>query len=198
LEVGLNVSSFEHGFRLALNQDADVIVLSELRDTHLALMALEAAESGRKILAAMSGLSVVPTVGRLITLFPPEQRAVAVAQLCGALGGVLAQQLAKTRDGKLRPVVEILRGGGNASQSIAENRLKDLTLYMEGRQGGMQSLDQHLIELHQAGVISGTEAMRLANNPEAVGLSLPTVRQASVAAAPLAAALVASEPELLP
>jgi twitching motility protein PilT len=198
LEVGLNVSSFEHGFRLALNQDADVIVLGELRDAHLALMALEAAESGRKILVAMSGLSVVPTVGRLITRIPPEERTIAVSQLVGALGGVVAQQLAKTRDGKLRPVVEILRGGGNASRSIAENRLKDLALYMEGRQGGMQSLDQHLIELHQSGVISGTEAMRLANNPEAVGLSLRTVRQANVAPAPLAASLVAGEPELLP
>jgi twitching motility protein PilT len=198
LEVGRNASSFEHGFQLALNQDADVIVLGELRDAKLALMVLEAAETGRRILAAKSGLFVVPIVGRLISMFPPEERAVVISQLAGGLGGVLAQQLAKTRDGKPRPVVEILRGGGNVSKSITENRLKDLTLFMEGRQGGMQSLDQHLIELHQAGVISGTEAMRLANNPEAVGPSLRAVRQTSVAPAPLAASPVDGEPELLP
>jgi twitching motility protein PilT len=199
MEVGLNASSFEHGFRLALNEDADVIVIGELRDPRLALMALEVAETGRKVLAAMSGLYVVPTIGRLITQSPPEERAIMVSQLSSSLEGVIAQQLAKTRDGKLRPVVEVLRRGGNVSQSITENRLKDLILYMEGRQGGMQSLDQHLLELHQSGVISGTEAMRLANNPEVVGLGLRAVRQASAAPAPAAAPNpVDADPGLVP
>ncbi len=198
LEVGLNASSFEHGFRLALSQDADVIVLGELNTPGLVLTAMEAAESGRKVLAAISGLGVVPAIGRLIALIPTEGRAVAVSQLANALEGVIAQQLARTRDGKLRPAVEVLRGGMNTSRSIAENRLKDLTLYMEGRQGGMQSLDQHLIELHQSGVISGTEAMRLATNPEAVGLGLRALRQASPAPAPAAADLVDADQALLP
>jgi twitching motility protein PilT len=198
MEVGLNASSFEHGFRLALSQDADVIVIGELREPRLALMALEAAETGRRVLAGMSGLYVIPTIGRLIAMIPPEERAVAVSQLSNALEGVIAQQLAKTRDGKLRPVVEVLRGGVNVSKSITENRLKDLIFYMEGRQGGMQSLDQHLLELHQSGVISGTEAMRLASNPEAVGMGLRAVRQASVAPAPAAAGLVDADPGLVP
>ncbi len=198
LEVGLNASSFEHGFRLAVRQDADVIVLGELDTPGLALMALEAAETGRKVLAAMSGLYVVPAIARLIALIPAEERAVGVARLAGALEGAIAQQLARTRDGKLRPAVELLRGGMNTSRSILENRLKDLNLYMEGRQGGMQSLDQHLLELHHAGVISGTEAMRLANNPEAVGMGLRALRQASPAPAPSAVDLVPAEPGLLP
>jgi twitching motility protein PilT len=198
MEVGLNASSFEHGFRMALNQDADVIVIGQLREPGLALMALEAAESGRRVLAGMSGLYVVPTIARLIALIPPEERPVAVPQLANALEGVIAQHLAKTRDGKFRPAVEVLRGGVNTSKVITENRLKDLTFYMEGRQGGMQSLDQHLIELHQSGAISGTEAMRLAGNPEVVGMGLRALRQASTAPAPAAADLVGAEPELLP
>ena len=67
----------------------------------------------------------------------------------------------------------------NTSRSILENRLRDLGFLIEGRQGGMQSLDQHLVELHQAGFISGTEAMRLASNPEAVGVGLRALRQAN-------------------
>jgi twitching motility protein PilT len=198
MEVGLNVSSFEHGFRLALDQDADVIVLGKLHEPRLAMMTLEAAESGRRVLAAMSGLYVVPTIGRLIAMIPEEERAVSVSRLANALEGVIAQQLAKTRDGKLRPAVEVLRGGVNTSRAITENRLKDLIFFMEGRQGGMQSLDQHLLELHQSGVISGTEAMRLANNPEAVAVGLRALRQASPAPAASSAELVAAEPGLLP
>jgi Tfp pilus assembly pilus retraction ATPase PilT len=129
---------------------------------------------------------------------PTEERAVAVSRLANALEGVIAQQLARTRDGKLRPAVEVLRGGVNTSRAITENRLKDLILFMEGRQGGMQTLDQHLLELHQSGVISGTEAMRLANNPEAVAMGLRALRQASPTPAPSTADLVAAEPELVP
>lgn len=36
----------------------------------------------------------------------------------------------------------------------------------------MQRFDRHLIDLHHQTVISGTEAMRLAANPEPVALGL--------------------------
>lgn len=186
MEVGLNASSFEHGLDLALRQDADVIVVGEVRDAVVARMVLGAAESGRKVLAVMPGLYVTQAIARIIALIPPDERETAVSQLAGTLEAVIAQRLAKARDGKLRPAVEVLRGGINASRSILEHRLKDLTYYIEGRNAGMQSLDQHLLELNQAGVISGTEAMRLATNPEAVGEGLRAIRPAPSAANPVA------------
>jgi twitching motility protein PilT len=187
LEVGRNVTSFEHGLALALRQDADVIVVSDLRDPEVAPMLLAAAETGQKVLAVMTGLHAIPAIARFISLIPPDQRETALSQMATSLGGVIAQQLARTRDGKFRPVVEVFRGGAGMSQAILDNRLQDLKHQMAGRQGGMQSLDQHLIELNQSGVISGTETMRLATNPEAVGMGLRALRQANpgpVAAAP--------------
>jgi twitching motility protein PilT len=169
-----------------------------VRDAAVARMILSAADAGRKVLAVMTGLYVIQAIARFISLIPPDEREVAVSQLAATLEGVIAQRLAKTRDGKFRPAVEVLRGGVNASKSILENRLKDLSYYIEGRQGGMQSLDQHLIELNQAGVISGTETMRLATNPEAVGVGLRALRQASTAPVPAAANLVGSDQGLLP
>ena len=62
----------------------------------------------------------------------------------------------------------------------------------------MQSLDQHLIELNQSGMISGTETMRLATNPEAVGVGLRALRQANTGPVPGAPNLVGSDPGLLP
>ena len=193
MEVGPHASSFEHGFELALQQDADVIVVGDLRDPAVAMMALAAAESGRKVIAAMTGLYATQALGRLIAMVPPENREIAVSQLAAAFEGVIVQRLAKTRDGRHRPAVEVLRGGATTSKSIQENRLKDLTYFIEGRQGGMQSLDQHLIELHQSGAISGTEAMRLASNPEVVGVGLRARRQPDADPG-----LAAAEPGLLP
>jgi twitching motility protein PilT len=190
MEVGLNATSFEHGFALALQQDADVILIGDLRDPELIRMALGAAEAGRKVLASMTGLSAIQAIARLIAQIHPAEGDAGVSRVAAALEGVIAQRLATTRDGKFRAAVEVLRGGPVTSKSIHENRLKDLSYLMEGRQGGMQSLDQHLIELHQSGVISGTEAMRLAANPEAVGAGLRSFRQASTGQERAAAGLV--------
>ena len=41
----------------------------------------------------------------------------------------------------------------------------------------MQQFEQHLLELYQAGVISGTEAMKLAPNPETVAEGLRMMRR---------------------
>jgi twitching motility protein PilT len=156
-----------------------VIIVGDLREPEVVRMALSAAEAGRKVLAAMPGLYVIQAISRLISLIQPIEGEDAVPRIAAALEGVIAQRLATTRDGKLRAAVEVLRGGVVTSRAVQDDRLKDLTYVMEGRQGGMQSLDQHLIELHQSGAISGTEAMRLANNPEAVAEGLRAPRAAA-------------------
>ena len=92
---------------------------------------------------------------------------------------IIAQKLATTKDGKRRPAVEILRGGQYTTRCILENRWTDLSSYLGSRQGGMQQLEQHLLELYQAGVISGTEAMRLATNPETVAEGLRAMRRSA-------------------
>jgi twitching motility protein PilT len=181
MEVGQSASSYEHGTELALQQDADVIVLGELRGATAARMALAAAEAGRKVLATMIGRRAIHAIEQFITMIPKDEQVAAMSLFAAELEGIIAQQLARTRDGKFRPAVEIFRGGIQTSKAIQENRLKDLTFFIEGRRGGMQSLDQHLIELYLGGVISGTEAMRLAANPETVGESLRAARQAPTA-----------------
>jgi twitching motility protein PilT len=127
----------------------------------------------------MTGLNSAQAISRLLAMILPAEGEAAAARLGAALEGIIAQRLAFTREGKSRAAVEVLRGGINTSKAMQENRLKELSYLMESRQGGMQSLDQHLIELHQSGVISGTEAMRLASNPEIVGERLRTPRRAA-------------------
>jgi twitching motility protein PilT len=198
MEVGQNASSFEHGLGLALQQDADVIVVGELRDSITARMALRAVEAGRKVLVATSGLSTIQAITQFVALFPQDDREVAVSRVAAALEGVIAQQLARTRDGKFLPVVELFRGSVNTTRLLQENRINDLSFFIEARQSGMQSLDQHLLELHQSGLISGTETMRLANNPEAVGVGLRASRQASTGSSPPAPSPVGTHPGLAP
>jgi Tfp pilus assembly ATPase PilU len=76
------------------------------------------------------------------------------------------------REGGRRAAVEILRGSPLVSKTILEGRVAEISHFLEGRQGGMQSFDQHLVELHRAGLISGTETLRRCTNPEVVGPQL--------------------------
>jgi Tfp pilus assembly pilus retraction ATPase PilT len=137
-------------------------------------MILAAAESGKKILAVMTAPSAIAAITRLAAMGSASGRGgeSVTAQIAATLEGVIVQRLARTRDGQLRAAVEIMRGGANTSKAIREGRFKDISYFIEGRQAGMQTLDQHLVELQQAGIISGTEALRLAANTEAVGEKL--------------------------
>jgi twitching motility protein PilT len=180
VEVGLDTPAFEHGLRQALRQDPDVILVGELRDSETMRMALRAADTGHQVFATVHSSNASQTIERILAMVPPEERRISTSQLASSLEAVISQRLAVTLDGKRRPVMEILRGGPVTLKLINENRLADLSDYIAGREGGMQRFDQHLLELYNQKVISGTEAMKHATNPEAVALGLRGIRQAGV------------------
>ncbi len=172
LEIGQDTPSFEHGLRQALRQDPDVILVGEVRDSETMRMALRAADTGHQVFTTVHSSNAAQTIERVMAMIPPEERGIATSQLAGSLVAVISQRLAVTRDNNRRAVMEILRGGPVTSKYILENRLGELSDYINTREIGMQRFDQHLIDLYNQKIISGTEAMRLATNPEAVALGL--------------------------
>lgn len=178
-EVGGDVGSTAAGIEQAIAQDADVIVAGDLRDAASVRLALLAAETGHQVFATMFNPTSTQALERLIGMVPSEEKRLVTSQLAEAVVGIVAQKLATTKDGTRRPVVEILRGGQYTTRCILENRWGDLNSYLGSRQGGMQQFEQHLLELYQAGAISGTEAMKLAPNPETVAEGLRMMRRSS-------------------
>ena len=172
LELGRDTPSFEHGLRQAMRQDPDVILVGEVRDSETMRMALRAADTGHQVFTTVHSSNAAQTIERILAMIPPEERAIATSQLAGSLAAVISQRLAVTRDDHRRAAMEILRGGPVTSKFILENRLGELSDYISTREQGMQRFDQHLIDLYNQKVISGTEAMRLATNPEAVAMGL--------------------------
>jgi twitching motility protein PilT len=185
--VGVDTPSFAGGLTQALRKDPDVLVLGAVPDAATARLVLQAAEARLKVFAVIDCSGAILAIERILGMVPPDERGTAKQQLAAALEAVIGLRLAVTREGKRRAAVEILRSGPMVSGSITEGRLADLFHFVEGRQGGMQSFDQHLLALHQAGLISGTEAMRRSTNPEAVASQLraakPSAPKADAAAA---------------
>jgi twitching motility protein PilT len=172
LELGQDTPSFEQGLRQALRQDPDVILVGELRDSESMRMALRAADTGHQVFSTVHSTNASQTIERILALIPPEERSIATSQLASSLLAVISQRLAVTRDGGRRAAMEILRGGPVTSKYIQENRLGELNEFIGTREGGMQRFDQHLLDLYHQKIISGTEALRQASNPEAVALGM--------------------------
>jgi len=176
VEVGLDSPSFEQGLRQSLRQDPDVILVGELRDSETMRMALRAADTGHQVFATVHSSNAAQTIERILAMVPAEERSIAKSQLASSLEAVISQRLAVTRDGDRRPAMEILRGGPVTSKYIMDNKLSELADFIGTRESGMQRFDQHLLDLYHQKIISGTEAMRLATNSEAVALGMRGIR----------------------
>jgi twitching motility protein PilT len=172
VEVGRDTPSFEHGLRQAMRQAPDVILVGELRDADTVRMALRAADTGHQVLATIHSSNAAQTIERLQAMVPATELAIARQQLAAALVGVISQRLTVSRSGERWPVVEILRGDSVVAKYILENRISDIADYVTTGQWGMQTFDMHLLKLYTSGTISGTQALSVATNPEALALEM--------------------------
>lgn len=172
LEVGSDTPSFEQALRQALRQDPDVILVGELRDVETLRMALRAADTGHQVFSTVHSSNAPQTVERIIAMFPPAEHKLLLSQLAGSLEAIISQRLLLTADGTRRPAVEMLRGTAVTEKCILETRVHDLHAYMETGEAGMQTFDQHLRRMYDDDLISGTEALRWASNPEALSMRL--------------------------
>ncbi len=172
-ELGPDTPTFFDSLRVALRQDPDVILVGELRDAVTMRTALQAADTGHIVFSTMHTTNAPQTVQRMIALFPPDERDLLRMQLASNLEAVVSQRLAKTRNGKDRlPVVEVMRNTPVVRKIIAEGETGLLSKAIANGDSGMQLFDQHLSKLYKAEMISGTEALRLASNPEALGMMM--------------------------
>lgn len=161
-EVGVDTESAEAGLRAALRQDPDVIVLGEVRDAGAATLAIEAAETGRLVVAMMPAPTAVAAVGRVLAMLPNEERALGRIRVADALCGVVAQQLVPQAGGQGRiPVVEMLSATPAVRRLL---RQPDHADELEGRlkEGGpgMTSFAAHAAQLLARDLIVDAVAQR--------------------------------------
>lgn len=185
-ELGSDTPTFLASLRVALRQDPDVLLVGELRDAETMRTALQAADTGHTVFSTMHTTNASQTVQRMIALFPPDERDLLLMQLAANIEAVISQRLAKTINGKDRiPVVEIMRSTPVTRKMILEGTPKALPQAIANGDAGMQLFDQHLAKLWKAELISGTEALRLATNPEAVAMIMKGLSTRDLAASVL-------------
>jgi twitching motility protein PilT len=159
-EVPIQTPSFADGLRASLREDADIVLVGEMRDLETISLALTAAETGLLVFGTLHTNNARKTVDRIIDVFPADQQSQVRTMLAASLRGVVAQLLCKRVDKPGRTAVnEILFATPAVAAIIREGATQKLfDVIIGGKAEGMQFMDEAIWEKLQAGMISPQEA----------------------------------------
>ena len=168
-EVGKDTESFARGLRSALREDPDVLMVGEMRDLESIDTVLTLAETGHLVIATLHTNDTTQAVDRLVGVFPGEQQNQARLQLSASLVGVIYQRLLPRRGGGLVAAYEVLRGTIAVRNLIRESNTRQLrNAITMGQADGMQTLEMHLSELVNDGIIDRDEAVHRSLYPKEI------------------------------
>lgn len=169
-ELYLDVKSFGRALVHVLRQNPDVICIGEMRDADTTETALIAAETGHLVIATCHTPNVVQTAERIVAIFPENKQPQINLQLANCLQGIIAQRLIPSLTGRDRHLaVELLLMNHAARKHIRDRQLHLLTSVMQtGSRLGMRTMDDSLLELYQAGLISYESLIFNAQDPASI------------------------------
>jgi twitching motility protein PilT len=178
-EVPDHSETFPIGLKAALREDADIVLVGEMRDLETIQLALTAAETGLLVFGTLHTNNARKTVDRMIDVFPSDQQAQVRTMLANSLRGVVAQLLLKRCDGGGRLAVnEILVVNSAAAAIIREGATQKLQDVIVGGKGqGMQFMDDAIWSVMQQGMVSPHEAYMKAIEKNRFRVFLPPEEQ---------------------
>ncbi|MEI6278926.1 MAG: PilT/PilU family type 4a pilus ATPase [Verrucomicrobiae bacterium] len=184
-EVPEHAPSFPIGLKAALREDADIVLVGEMRDLETISLALTAAETGLLVFGTLHTNNSRKTVDRMIDVFPSDQQAQVRTMLAASLRGVVAQLLMKRQDVSGRVAVnEILIVNSAVSAIVREGATQKLQDVIVGGKGeGMQFMDDAIWEQLVAGTVSAHEAYMKAIDKQRFKSFLPPEEEGLVNAA---------------
>ncbi|TMH42057.1 MAG: PilT/PilU family type 4a pilus ATPase [Betaproteobacteria bacterium] len=165
-EVGVDTVNWLTALKNTLRQAPDVILIGEVRDRETMDHAVAFAETGHLCLATLHANSANQALDRVINFFPEERRQQLLMDLSLNLRGFISQRLIPLKEGKGRcAAVEIMLNSPLISDLIFKGEVHEIKEIMKkSRELGMQTFDQSLFDLFEAGKISYEDALRNADS----------------------------------
>jgi len=165
-EVGVDTDNWGIALKNAMRQAPDVILIGEIRDRETMDNAIAFAETGHLLLATLHANNTNQALDRIINFFPEDRRAQLLMDLSLNVRAFVSQRLVARRDGRGRvPAVEIMLNSPLISDLIFKGEVSEIKETMKkSRELGMQTFDQSLFDLYEAGLISYEDALRNADS----------------------------------
>jgi len=165
-DLGDDFESFPVALRHTLRHDPDVILVGEMRDLDTIATTITAAETGHLVLSTVHTVNAPQTIDRIVNVFPAHQQQQIQFQLSQVLEGVLSQRLLPRAGGRGRVAAfEIMLGTDAIRNLVRQGRTDQIPTYLQmGRQYGMQTMDQALVDLVRSGTVTLEEALTRSSN----------------------------------
>lgn len=173
-EIGVDVPSFGEALRRVLRMDPDIVLVGEMRDLETMEAAITAAETGHLVFATLHTTGAARTVDRIVDAFPTDQQEQIRIQLASNLVAVISQLLLVRADQRGRVAAfEIMITTPSIQALIRENKTFRIASDIQtGARHGMVTLDAHLLELYQRGVITYEDVITKCQDAESVAAKL--------------------------
>jgi twitching motility protein PilT len=169
-EVEVDTPTFSAALRASMRQDPDVILVGEMRDLETIGTALHAAETGHMVFSTLHTLDAVESINRIIAIFPPPEQKQIRMQLAAVLRAIVSQRLVRRSDAEGRvPAVEVMVMTAYIRECILvpeKTRAIRDAISSGTSQYGMQTFDQSLWDLFQAGLVNYETALESASNAD--------------------------------
>jgi twitching motility protein PilT len=170
-ELGIDFDSFANGLRAALRQAPKVILVGEIRDRETLDIALSAAETGHLVLSTLHTVDAGQTINRILGMFDRDEEALVRIRLAATLRWIVSQRLLPKIGGGRVAALEILCTSLRVKDSVLHGESEGKTFYEIVEAGGafgMQTFDQDVLRLFQAGLITEKVALAYASHKTAV------------------------------
>jgi twitching motility protein PilT len=167
-ELGADALSLHEALYAGLRQDPDVVVVGEMRDYETMRVALTAAETGHLVLSTLHTADARGTIERILDMVPGAAQNQIRIQLANCLVGVVSQQLVMRSDKKGRVLAaEVMVNSPGMEELILKNegeKIHDL-IASSNHYYQMQTMNQALLRLCEAGTVSHAEAIKCSPEP---------------------------------
>lgn len=168
-EIGVDTYDFLGALKAVFREDANVILIGEMRDSGTISAAVTAAETGHLVLSTLHTNNASQTIDRIIDSFPAEQQGQIRLQLAASLLGIFSQRLIPRIAGGRIPAYELLINNKAIANLIREKRTHEIDTVLEtSSHEGMMDMNRCLIDLVQRGEISLESAYEYSINPKAL------------------------------
>jgi twitching motility protein PilU len=173
-EIGVDTDSWELALKNTLRQAPDVIMIGEIRDRETMEHAIAFAETGHLCVATLHSNSANQALDRIINFFPEDRRLQLLMDLSLNLKSIISQRLLPLSSGKGRvPAIEVLLNTPLVSDMIFRGEVSGIKDVMKkSRELGMQTFDQAIFDLYEAGKISYEDSLRNADSVNDLRLNI--------------------------
>lgn len=166
-EIYQDATSFGAALKSMFREDANVVLIGEMRDLETISTTLTAAETGHLIFGTLHTNDAPQTIDRIIDVFPAHQQNQVRSQLANVLLAIVSQRLVPRIDEGRVPAVEIMVKNHAVENLIREGKTHQIANAIEtGSQDGMVSMDRALLDLVRKGQISVENAIEYSSSPK--------------------------------